>query len=123
MARKFLTGLLLGSWIAPAVVALTDASTITVNAALGNDFRVTLGGNRTMGAPSNATDGQIIMFQITQDGTGSRTITWASGTNGYSFGAGTAPTLTTAASKTDLVGFKYNATKSLWLYTGSALGY
>ena len=34
------------------VVSLTDASTITVNAALGNTFRVQLGGNRTMGTPS-----------------------------------------------------------------------
>lgn len=36
---------------APKVVALTDATTIAVNAALGNDFRVTLTGNHTLGAP------------------------------------------------------------------------
>jgi hypothetical protein len=67
-----------GTWVAPAgpaifsamtAVALTDASTVLVNAALGNLFRVTLGGNRTLGAPSNPTDGQTIHFEIKQDAT------------------------------------------------------
>src|SRR6266436_2711166 len=49
--------------VAPTVVALTDAATIAVNASLGNDFRVTLGGNRTMGTPSNPADGEQIVFQ------------------------------------------------------------
>ena len=55
--------------VAPAVVALTDAGTIAVDASLGNDFRVTIGGNRTMGTPANPADGQKITFQVTQ-GTG-----------------------------------------------------
>ena len=37
--------------VAPDVVSLSDAATIAVDASLGNDFRVTLGGNRTMGTP------------------------------------------------------------------------
>src|SRR5512142_3555486 len=37
--------------VSPSVVALTDATTIAVDASLGNDFSVTLGGNRTLGAP------------------------------------------------------------------------
>ena len=37
--------------LAPAVVDLTDAATIAVDASLGNDFRVTLGASRTMGEP------------------------------------------------------------------------
>ena len=55
--------------VAPAVVALTDAATIAVDASLGNDFRVTIAGNRTMGTPANPADGQKITFQVTQ-GTG-----------------------------------------------------
>ena len=39
---------------------LTDASTIAVNAALSDYFRVTLGGNRTLGTPSNPADGQQV---------------------------------------------------------------
>ena len=109
--------------IAVTPVALTDASTITVNAALGNDFRVTIGASRTMGVPSNPADGQRIDFMITQGGAGSFTITWPTSTGGYSFGAGTAPTLTTTTGKTDIVGFAYNATLSKWLYLGSSLGF
>lgn len=112
-------------WQAPAppVVALTDAATILVNAALGTYFTVTLAGNRTMGAPSNPVNAQYIEFQLTQDATGSRTIAWASGAGGYSFGAGSAPTLTTTASNTDVLGFRYSAVVGKWLYQGSQLGF
>jgi len=109
--------------LAPAVATLTDAATIAVNAALGNDFRVTLGGNRTMGAPSNAVDGQKIIFQVKQDGSGSRTLAWASGAGGYDFGSGSAPALSTAAGDIDLAAFVYNAAKGEWLSLGSALGF
>ena len=47
--------------VAPTVVLLSDASTIALDASLGNDFRVTISGNRTMGNPSNAVDGQKIL--------------------------------------------------------------
>ena len=52
--------------MAPAVVILADAATIAVDASLGNDFRVTIAGNRTMGNPANPADGQKITFQVTQ---------------------------------------------------------
>ena len=45
---------------APAVVVLTDGATIAVDASLGNDFRVTIAGNRAMGNPSSPTDGQLL---------------------------------------------------------------
>ena len=115
-----LAGATFTGYMAPAVVALTDASTIAVNAALGNDFRVTITANRTMGSPSNPVDGQRIDFQVTQDGTGSRTITWNSV---YDFGTDGAPTLTTTASKTDLIGFIYNAALTKWLCAGWKLGF
>jgi hypothetical protein len=123
-AKAPLAGATFTGYLAPAVVTLTDASTIAVNAALGNDFRVTLGGSRTMGAPSNPVDGQDITFMITQPASGGPdTVTWTSGTGGYSFGASSAPTLSTGASATDMVGFKYRATAQKWLYMGSLLGY
>jgi hypothetical protein len=109
--------------IAVTPVTLTDASTIAVNAALGNDFRVTIAASRTMGVPSNPVDGQRIDFMITQSGAGSFTITWSSSSGGYSFGAGSAPTLTTTTGKTDIVGFAYSAALSKWLYLGSSLGF
>jgi hypothetical protein len=107
--------------LAPAVVALADAATIAVNASLGNDFRVTLGGNRTMGTPSNATTGQQIIFQVTQGSAGSSTITWDSG---YEFSTGLPqPTLSTTAGQTDLLGFIYNAAKGKWLLAAFVNGF
>jgi len=58
-----------------AAVALTDAATIATDCALGNLFTVTLGGNRTLGNPTNGVPGARYTWVLTQDGTGSRTIT------------------------------------------------
>jgi len=99
--------------LAPAVVTLTDAPTITVDASLGNDFRVTIAASRVMGNPANPTDGQKIVFQITQGKAGSCTITWGSA---FDFSAGLPqPTLSTAAGQTDLLAFIYNAALGKWL--------
>jgi hypothetical protein len=107
--------------LAPAVVMLTDAPTISVDASQGNDFRVTLGASRTMGTPANPTDGQQIIFQITQSSAGSATITWDTG---YEFSTELPqPTLSTAAGKTDLLGFIYNSAKSDWLLAAFVNGF
>ena len=107
--------------VAPTVVFLTDAATIAVNASLGNDFRVTLGGNRAMGNPSNPADGQQIVFQVTQGTGGSFTITWDSS---YEFSSGLPqPTLSTTAGQTDLLGFVYNAALGTWLLTSFVKGF
>jgi hypothetical protein len=107
--------------LAPAVVPLTDAATIAVDASLGNDFRVTIAGNRTMGTPANPTNGEQIIFQITQGSGAPYTITWASG---YQFSAGLPqPTLSTSAGQTDLLGFVYNATTGTWLLAAFLNGF
>jgi hypothetical protein len=85
------------------VVTLTDAATIAVDLSLGNNFAVQLGGNRTLGDPTNATAGQSGVIVITQDGTGSRTLAYA-GTK-WKFAGGTAPTLTTTASAVDVLAY------------------
>lgn len=109
------------SAVAPAVVALTDAATIAVDASLGNDFRVTMAASRAMGNPSNAVNGQQIIFQITQGSGGSGAITWGSG---YEFSAGLPqPTLSTTAGQTDLLGFIYNAPKGKWLLAAFVNGF
>ena len=84
------------------VTALTDASSIATDLALSNNFAITLGGNRTLANPSNITAGQSGSIFITQDGTGSRTLAY--GTN-FKFVAGTAPTLSTAASSIDRIDY------------------
>ena len=107
--------------LAPAVVGLTDAATIAVDASLGNDFRVTIAGNRTMANPANPSDGQKITFQVTQGSAGSFTLTWGST---YEFSTGLPqPTLSTAAGQTDLLCFIYNATKAKWLLAAFVAGF
>jgi len=107
--------------LAPSVVNLADAPTIAVDASLGNDFRVTIAGNRTMSTPSNPTDGQKIALQVTQGAGGSHTIAWESG---YEFSAGLPqPALSTAAGQTDLLGFIYNAQIGKWLLAAFVGGF
>lgn len=55
---------------------LTDAATIATNASLGETPEVTLGGNRTMGAPTNLWKGKRLRYVVIQDGTGGRTLAW-----------------------------------------------
>ena len=100
-----------------ALFALSDAGTIAVNAANGNHFTVTLGGNHLLGAPTNPSPGQKITFEIIQDATGSRTLTYASA---YEFATPAQPTLGTAASVHDVLGFIYLGALSKWCFTGSA---
>lgn len=54
--------------------ALTDQATITWDASLGAVATVTLGGNRTMAAPTNLKAGGVYFLRVTQDGTGNRTL-------------------------------------------------
>ena len=107
--------------LAPAVVSLTDAATIAVDASLGNDFRVTINGSRTMGNPANPADGQQIIFQVTQGAAGSGTLNWG---DAYEFASDLPqPTLSTTAGHTDLLGFVYRAGKGKWLLAAFVNGF
>ena len=82
------------------ITTLTDAASIAVDFALGNNFLVTIGGNRTLAAPTNAVAGQTGQIYVVQDSTGSRTLAY----NGvYQFVSGAAPTLSTGASDVDIL--------------------
>ena len=95
---------------------LTDQATITWDASTQDVCKVTLGGNRTLAAPTNNTTGQFISILVIQDGTGSRTLTWNAV---FEFKDDTAPTLTTTAAKGDVFVFRYNGSK--WLEVGRNL--
>ena len=97
-------------------VALTDGATVNWAVNTSPVAKVTLGGNRTIAAPSGGATGQFVSLLIIQDGTGSRTVTWNAV---YEFASDTAPTLTTTADKGDLFVFRYNGTK--WLEVGRNL--
>lgn len=88
---------------------LTDAPNIAVNATAHNSFSVTLGGNRTLDAPSNLADGMLLNFAIRQDATGGRTLAFNAI---YDFGAAGTPTLSTTASVVDYVMGYYDATSN-----------
>ena len=85
---------------------LTDAASIAVDLNDGNNFIVTLGGNRTLENPSNPTIGQTGQIYVIQDGTGSRTLAYGSY---WKFSGGTAPTLTTDANAVDLLVYNVRA--------------
>jgi hypothetical protein len=89
-------------------ITLTDASSIAWDVSTGQVAKVTLGGNRTMAAPSNLSDGECYTLNIIQDGTGSRVLTWNSV---FAFTGGVAPTLSTSASAVDKVSFQYDGSK------------
>ena len=84
------------------VVSLTDAATIAVDLSLGNNFSVTLAGNRTLGAPTNHNCWSIWCDRGDAGLTGSRTLAYNSM---YKFAGGTAPTLTTTASAVDVLAY------------------
>ena len=104
-----------------AAYALTDAAAITTDASLGNTFSVTLGGNRTLGNPTNPTADQKCLWKLKQDGTGSRTITLDTK---FRLGTDMPPiVLSTAANKIDYLGAMYNAADDKWDVIGFIKGY
>ncbi|MFE7485455.1 glycosyl hydrolase family 28-related protein [Streptomyces sp. NPDC057552] len=106
----------------PSVVTLTDGATVTPNAARGNHFRLSMGGNRTLAAPTNPTDGQRIMLEVTATG-GARTLTLAGGTGGFAFGSDITALSATASGKADFIGAVYNAAAAAWRVVAYVKGY
>lgn len=109
-------------------VALSAAAAnIATDASLGNAFRVTLGANGpyTLKAPTNPTDGQMAIWEIAQDGTGNRSLTLETGVaGGFAFGTDiTSVSFTTTASKTDVLGCRYNAAANRWWVIAFVKGY
>ena len=88
--------------------ALTDGST-AVNAGTTNNFTLLLEENTTIGAPSNASAGQVLVFEISQhSSSGPYTLAWNSV---FEFAASTAPTMTATDNKCDIFTFRYNGSK------------
>jgi len=85
-----------------AITSLTDATSISLDFDVAQNFTVTLGDNRTLENPSNIDPGQTGSIFVQQDGTGGRTLSFA---NYWHFAGGTAPTLSTAASAVDRIDY------------------
>jgi hypothetical protein len=81
---------------------LTDQANIDWDLSLGGAAQVTLGGNRTLNAPTNMVDGARYRLKVIQDGTGTRLITWNAA---YRFPGGVDPCLTAAINCIDIITF------------------
>ena len=94
----------------------SGGGTATLDLSLGNLHFITMpAGNITI-ALSNAVNGQVFMVRILQDSVGSRTVTWFTT---IKWAGGTAPTLTTTASKADVLGFVVTSSGN---YDGFVIG-
>ena len=89
------------------VTTLTDQAIITPDFGASANFAVTLADNRTLANPLNLVAGQSGSIFVTQDGTGSRTLSFGSK---FHFVGGTAPTMTTTASAVDRVDYVVKST-------------
>ena len=81
------------------------STAITVDLANGTVQNLTLTGNATITMPT-AVAGKSFIIILSQDATGSRTVTWST----VSWPSATAPTITSTASKRDIFSFFSNGT-------------
>ena len=100
-----------GNVTAPQLYAttqtLTPGTTVAWNMASGANANLTPAQNFTLSNPTNLVAGSSGMLTITQDGTGSRVITWGSA---YKFTGGTKFVLSTAASSIDKLAWHTDGT-------------
>jgi hypothetical protein len=84
--------------------ATTAAATTNIDLSTGNVFTINLGVNITTFTTSNAAVGTYLV-KFVQDATGSRTVSFPAA---WKWAGGSAPTLTTTASKLDIVTLVYD---------------
>ncbi len=101
----------------PKPGTLTDGANIAWDAEAIQFASVTLGGDRVLDNPTNLVAGQRYYLLVTQDGAGTRLLTYGSA---FLWPGGTAPTLTTAAGAVDLLEFISDGTS---LYGDSKLNF
>jgi hypothetical protein len=77
-----------------------SSTAITIALTNGTVQIITLTGNATITMPT-ATSGKSFIMFLKQDGTGSRTVTWST----VKWAGGTAPTITSTASRQDILSF------------------
>jgi hypothetical protein len=88
------------------VVTANTGTTYTINTATGTVQILTLTGNCTFTFPT-ATAGESFTLLLRQDGTGGRTVTWPANVR---WPGGTAPTITSTASRQDKYVFTADGT-------------
>jgi hypothetical protein len=104
-------------WAKPQVSTLVPvpyAATITLNRdAVSNHIDIgTLTGNLTLANPTGFTNAVVLNIWLTQDATGSRTLTLGSK---IKTAGGAGLTLSTAPNAVDFLALSYNPTKDIWV--------
>ncbi len=88
-------------------VALTSSSnSVAWDAKAASNAFLSLTENTTIAAPTNNTEGAIILIEVAQGGT-PKTLAF---NTIFEFASSTAPTMTATANKTDIFAFRYNGT-------------
>jgi hypothetical protein len=106
----------------PAVAWFDNGSksaNFTIDWKNGNHQRVTLGAAALTISFTNQLPGQAYFLEVVQDATGSRTVTWP---GAVIWPGGTAPTLTTTASRADGFTFFYDSVPGTPKYLGQTFG-
>lgn len=110
----------LSSPIVPVVQSASAAGSTTINWSAKDVTKLTLTGNTAI-TNSGAVDGQKMLLQLIQGGSGSYTVTFTSETKfGTSF---TSITLSTAVGAIDMVGLVYSSATSKYNIVAFAAGY
>lgn len=107
----------------PREVQLADGATITINAAAGEKFYVTIAGNRTIGIPQNPAAGREFILAIKASGA-DRTPTFTTGDDGFRFGSDISfPVSAVISGATNYYGVTRHQTDRRWDVIGLARGY
>lgn len=104
------------------VVALTDGTTVDLDAEAGTIFTLSAAGNRTIKAPTNEADGKKIIIVHHASG-GARTLALTTGAGGFLFGTDITELEATESGKRDLIGCVYNAALDRWLVVAVVKGF
>ena len=88
------------------ITTIADATSIVMNMGSNNQFLVTLGGDRTLAAPTNLTVGQTGHIYCIQNSGGGHELSYNSV---FQFAGGSDPVLTAAGSSVDLLVFSVRA--------------
>jgi hypothetical protein len=108
------------TWITPTIQTVTYSASPTINWTSKDVSKITLTGNATI-TNSGAVDGQKIILQLIQGGSGGYTVTFTSDTKfGTSFAS---ITLSTSVGAMDMIGMIYSAVNSKYNIVSFAAGY
>jgi hypothetical protein len=96
--------------LSPTVTTLAFASTVPLDAALGNVFGLVMTGACTLASPTGGTDGQVIRLRVTSNG---HALTYG---GAYQFGSAGEPSL--SGSGRDILAFEFDSDLSSWCFLG-----